>query len=149
VTDAEFEVQKERIEKLIDKWVTPLGLRWWHIDFVYCMGLPNSDEKEAFTVFEVTSRWYYMESEIRVNMLRLPGIKDDNLEDAFVHELSHILVNETRADGKDWLKHEERVCTALAKAFIWTRSAGQDDYLDDVDRLHATMDMVEAAGVQD
>lgn len=50
-------------------------------------------------------------------------LTDDELEEIFVHECGHILVNEMRGDPDDWLDHEERVVSTLTKAFLWVRSA--------------------------
>ena len=129
MNDQEFEAQRQRILALIDKWVTPLGLRWWRLGFVYYReGLPRpDDDPEGVTLFYVTSRWRYLTAHIKVNIPAIADLDDARLEWGFVHEMCHVLVNETRENGGDWLDHEERVCSTLANAFIWAREVDTED----------------------
>ena len=35
MTDAEYEEQKERVNRLAQTWISALGLRWWRIHMVW------------------------------------------------------------------------------------------------------------------
>jgi hypothetical protein len=107
-----------RIERLIDKWATRLGLRWWHrIEFAY-----PAFKKSASTAMRTTVRWEYLRAEIEVNLRVCALLSDGDLEHIFLHEMAHILVAEMR-DGDQ--KNEERTCTRLAQAFMWIDSSIQ------------------------
>ena len=121
--DTEFKRQKKRIVTLIDKWHTLLGLKWWKLSYFYgesSVSMPKDVNEDTMAACKV--RWEYMEAVITWNMQKVQDQNDKELENAFLHECMHILVNEMRADRKD-IKHEERVCSTLANAFIWVREA--------------------------
>lgn len=128
MTDAEFEEQKARLKVLVDRWVKPLGLGWWKIDMEYAREeyRPAKENTRDAEVAHCACDWRYGEACITWNMPKLPGLNDDELEWAFVHELMHIFLNEQRwtADNSaDSLDHEERVASTLAKAFVWLRES--------------------------
>lgn len=122
MTDEEYAAQKERLRTLTERWVAPLGLRWWRLDLEYDReGIRVSDEEHAENwrcLFRVFTRWEYAEAKIVCNMPALADLDDERLEEKFVHELVHVLVNEMREEGHC---HEERVVTTLTKAFLWVR----------------------------
>jgi hypothetical protein len=133
--DAEFKVQKDRLTKLQDKWIQPLGLRWWRVNFAYSDQPLKSDAPDGRTCFaQAMVDWEYLNATITFDMQAVADEKDDEqLEQTFVHECCHILVNEMRmwADSEmpsekhhEAMKHEERVVTQLANAFIWAYEAG-------------------------
>jgi len=133
MNDAEFDVQKARIGKLIERWVKPIGLGWWALDFAYVRDDFQVDGKnEPETIMSTSARWRYLTATISCNMPRVAEQSDDKLERQFVHELTHVFVNECREDGKDWLDHEERVATTLADAFLWIREHEHDETLKDL-----------------
>lgn len=117
---------KKLVRKYIDKWITPLGLRWWHIDVHYVRDkktiqkyFSNEDEGKV-TFARVFSDWQYLKASVYVNVREAAGQTEEEIEDMILHELCHLLVNEMREPG---LKHEERVVTGLQRAFKWTREA--------------------------
>lgn len=130
MTDKEYREQKKRVQKYLDKWITPLGLRWWKIDVVWdrathCDSDPPGGSEHCAA--HVKCRWEYLEATVTFHLLQLIEQKDDDLEKVIVHELCHVLVNEMRAPiapndetHAEWMKHEERVVSTLACAFIWT-----------------------------
>ncbi len=135
MNDAEYEAQKDRIEALREKWVKPLGLGWWRIVIDYVrQGWPRTEEQEAtssYPIMECAVRWEYLQAMIKVNVPELVDMDDDRLEECFVHELCHIFVNELREVSPDhdgWIKHEERVVTHLAHAFLWLRKHVEDTH---------------------
>ncbi len=126
MTDAEYAEQKARVEALVERWLGTLGLRWWRTEIVYCRKWITDDQGEPDLDSHARTRvhWQYLDAEMQWNMPRLHELSDEQLELIFVHECMHILVNEMRDDKADELpKHEERVATLLAKAFLWVREA--------------------------
>jgi hypothetical protein len=117
-------MKKKGIMRVIDRWLTPLGLRWWEVNIVWV-----DKAQEIVDTFEVMSNgdivaakvhadWKYGVAHVYINLPAFKELKRWKVERIIVHELVHILVNEMREEGID---HEERVVTGLAKAFIWTK----------------------------
>jgi len=137
VTDKEYREQKRRLKKLADRWLKPLGLLWWKVQIVYdCDGLQQPEDKSRSLIGVTTVDWHYLLATITFDMREIARQSDDDLEMQFVHECCHILINEMRMWAgeemsrdklEEVMKHEERTATMLAKAFIWTRQAGQGD----------------------
>lgn len=135
MTDAEFELQKNRIEPLLKKWCHVLGLGWWRIKAVYereqdaapATGTQYHTGKWG-RAMSTNVDWRYASGVITAYLLQTALIDDDELERCIVHECCHIFLNETRtSDKEDWLDHEERVATILSRAFIWLRDAVKED----------------------
>lgn len=123
--DEEYSALKDRIEALFDYWQARMGLKWWRIYRHYVRDASEfrvDEERRPDTAACCHADWRYLDADVKFNMLRCRDLDDQELEYAVVHELSHILVNETRGpELKAYLGHEERVATTVAKAFIWTR----------------------------
>jgi len=117
--DEEYVAQKKRVQKLISKWVKPIGLGYWTIRFDwYSELLPSETATELDRVVMVChADWRYLNATIQVNLCEVGRQSDEDLERIFVHELMHIFLNEMREQG---IQHEERVAEQLAKAFIWS-----------------------------
>ncbi len=134
--DREYAAQKRRVLRIIKWWRDELGLRWWHINWEF---YDNADPQlfamedggRAFANAKVD--WPYLDATIDLNMPRAEDYTDDELENALVHEMCHILVREMRDDREHaqsahpLIVHEERVCTTLASAFIWVRKRAEKD----------------------
>lgn len=118
--DETFERQKARILEQIERWVKPLGLNWWRLNFTY---IRERCEDQPGTAMEVLTRWQYRHAGIKVFMPAIADMEDDELEEAFVHELMHVCVNQMRDDQGDCTLNEERVCSDLATAIIWLRDS--------------------------
>lgn len=119
ITDKQKEDQKIRIKKLVDRWIRPIGLGWWKIDFDYNETITDGTLEDNFALFATCDvKWEYNTALISVNLSQIMCIDDEALELTFVHELMHIFLAEMRDIQKDQ-KHEERVATNLAQAFIW------------------------------
>lgn len=135
--DADFKQQKARIQRLIARWVKTVGLGWWKVHFDYWddpskFHAEDNGHVATRALATTTADWRYMEATISFNMLAVEEMDDDDLEYAFVHELCHVLIHEMRADHEgervhEHVDHEERVCTTLAHALLWTREAGVKD----------------------
>lgn len=136
MTDAEYRAQRKRLKALHDKWSTPLGLRWWRVNYEYNRDSPESRDDGRTCVAQAMVDWEYLNATITFDMQAVANeTDDDDLEYYFVHECCHILVNEMRMwgnadmpEGKhdEAMHHEERVVTQMAHAFIWTYRAGRD-----------------------
>lgn len=112
--------QIKRLQALQDKYITPLGLRWWHrLEFIYDEDRSefqsgNADDVETtmLTIVDWTRLW----AEVHINLELIALLSSDEIEHVFLHEMAHILLAEMR-EGK--AHHEERVCTHLAQVFHW------------------------------
>lgn len=117
MTDKEYSKEKRRVEKLLEKWIKPLGLGWWMIDISYSRDFAG-DTDGFDTVAECSSKWYYRIADVKFYLPAVARIDDARLEVLVVHELMHIFVNEMREKDED-RRHEEHVVTGLANAIVW------------------------------
>ncbi len=128
MNDADFDIQRQRLVALSEKWINPLGLGWWDITLAY--------ERDEYTAPGTTARddslaycsasWRYGHAMIHWNMPNVAEQTDAILERAFLHEMMHIYLNEMRwtaGNDSDSLDHEERVASTLTKAFLWLRDS--------------------------
>lgn len=133
MTDKEYREQKKRCETLIKKWVGPLGLNWWELNYEWVRGThdgspttyaPFVGKSEAYTcIMEVSTDYYYKTANIK---FYLETIKQyENIENYFVHELMHIFLKPMQTKQK--AAEEELVATQLANAVIWARQEGKKD----------------------
>ena len=118
MTDKELAVQKRRVQKLIDKWFTCLGMRYWSVTVCYSnesrMGNEHPDNPALATAHVM---WEYCTAEIVFYLPALETTSDKDLEEGLVHECMHILVSPMAKKGAD--EKEELTATILADAFIW------------------------------
>lgn len=128
--DETYNAQKARIQKLIDRWVEPLGLNWWELSFRYVRVPGEKLDGGWQCIAETSVQWQYLHAIITFWMPVVVDEDDDELEESFVHELTHVLVQEMRetaSDQSDEQKHVERVVETLSRAFRWVRKAGYDE----------------------
>jgi hypothetical protein len=116
---------RARIRRLADKWVGPLGLKWWTIEQCY---YDSSDEYAAAldcdatsTVATCVSDWRYRTARISFNLPLWKTLTDAEAEHHYVHELCHLFLAELQHDADDRQAHVERVCQTLADAFLWVK----------------------------
>jgi predicted SprT family Zn-dependent metalloprotease len=69
--------------------------------------------------------WRYMHAYIGVCVPSVARVSDEELENAVVHELVHILVNEMQKKDQD---HEERAVTLTTKAILFVRDLTAKEY---------------------
>ena len=130
MNDKEYRAEKARLRKLADRWVDTLGLGQWEINLEYSRGkLEGENQSFDYTGTETSpaqthAHWQYMNAMLVFDLTETADYDDEDLERIFVHELSHVLINEMREKG---IRHEERVATLLANAFIETRRAGLNE----------------------
>lgn len=129
--DAEYEGLKGRVLALCEYWQKRLGLKWWDIDQTFVRDASEFSTDGAptpETAANCFAEWRYLRARVSFNMHKIytHELPDEKLEEVVVHEFCHVLVNEMRGADFD-IAHEERVCTTLSKAFIWTRDMARDD----------------------
>lgn len=132
MTDKEYNEQKRRIQKLATKWVGPLGLKWWKINISYhreksetptsYMPIKNG---EYVCFMTTTAEPNYLVARIDAYLSEIIDLNDDELEEAFVHELMHIFVSPMSTEIKKKSGDEERVATTLSRAFRWVRQENE------------------------
>ena len=130
MNDKEYKVQKERIRKLIKKWVKSLGLNWYEITFEYERGIRTDTTPTAYSPKVVKGVWetvmetevdpYYGRAVIVCYLGVIKNLEDQDLEETFLHECMHIFLSPMH--NKKENKQEELVATRLAKAFIWSHN---------------------------
>lgn len=138
MTDKEYTLQKSRIQGLVEKWMAPLGLKWWNINIRYFrepLPISSGDAAAGWQCnAKAEAKWEYLSATVSFNLPAIEGADDEELERIVVHEFCHVLVHEMREwapeevsrDRSDvGIKHEERVVTALTSAFLWVRKSGE------------------------
>ena len=118
-----FKQQRKRIQALADKWISPIGLSWWSFTLhyhrsrrSYKKATGHDARKSAATC---CTDWRYQAAEVHFNCPLWAYLADGEAERALVHELMHAVLAELPLQGGDGQDHLERVCTALASAFVW------------------------------
>lgn len=126
MTDKEFNMQKKRVQKYIDRWFKTLGLGWFKVDMNWSR---ERDEREPKTAGYVNTLWQYRSASITWFLPAVADCDDDSLEGVVVHEFTHILVAPLMAVSKeeDLSLQHEYATESLARAFIWAREAGRSD----------------------
>ncbi len=130
MTDKEYRSARSKVLKIYNSWKNELGLRDWAIRLHFERDVP--EESTPFVVLGLTSAsWAYKIAEVTFKLENFKDRTDYEIEEIVVHELCHILVCEMRTTvgsrelADEMNRHEERVATQLARAFIWTRDAGR------------------------
>ena len=130
MTDAEHEQLEMRLQAMADEWIQCIGLQWWHILFYYHRDSGAFGESGEHLLpgskAHTSASWAYLDAAIHFNLSGLVGYTDTQLEEVVVHELMHIMVHEMRSVANCEceqfdIRHEERVCTTLQRAFAWTK----------------------------
>lgn len=125
MTDKEYRKQKARVKKFWGKWFNTLGLHWWGID-LYWQRERNEDEPSELG--HTSSNWQYRTAAVTFNIPVVAEINDDKLEEAVVHEMTHILVAPIQDFRDDQARDiTELTVTTVARALIWSREAGKRD----------------------
>jgi predicted SprT family Zn-dependent metalloprotease len=113
----------KKIKKLIGKysayWVHWTGLGYWHIKIVLRKGQKKHGE-DFYIEGDCSADWRYMSATINLYPKSMRHLDRDAIEAIVIHELMHVFLEEMRTGGID---HEERVATALQKAFAWVKGA--------------------------
>lgn len=128
LSDAECEAQTARIQALAEKWITPLGLKWWqNIAIEYLNETNKKDDEDVRRPFSCLYSWCYLDGAIMCYLPTIEELDDCELEVLFLHELCHLLISEISECREDHELHLERVATQLAMGFRWVRQAGYEE----------------------
>jgi hypothetical protein len=124
-----FEVQRERVVVIFEKWRAPLGLKWWTVElsWEYDRSLFTHDDSDFECIAFVNGHWPYRTATIHINMHLLHERDDDELEQDILHEMVHIPLFEMQPEQQDFVDHRERVVCTLTNAFQWVREAGYEE----------------------
>lgn len=127
LTDDQYERQKARIQRLMKRWHEPLGMAWWTWDLSYHRGA-ISDESPR-TVFKIYVRFRYQDVRLHSNLDLVQDMNDDDLEQAFVHEMAHVFTIPLKtASAEGWNAKaindlEEHQATSIGRSLQWLREA--------------------------
>jgi hypothetical protein len=126
MTDKEYDKQKARVQKLINRWFETMGLGWFHVDMVWNR---ERDYKVHTTAAKTTTSWQYRNAIIEWFLPSIADSDDDFLENIVIHEFVHILVAPLlMVDNEDDLPlQHEYVTECVARAIGWAREAGVKD----------------------
>lgn len=122
--DKEYNRISRILTKLQRKWFTTLGFRRWKIR-VTLYREPCEDNLR--TAGSCSADWQYQDVWLKFYVLRLEDMTEKEIEEIFVHECGHILVNEMREWQADRMCHEEHVVTQLTQALLWTYYDGKQE----------------------
>lgn len=116
-------MQTKQVKKLIRKyftyWVHWTGLGYWSIKAVMSSEI-NERPNDSYLAGYCDVEWKYLTACITFYPKAMRHLTEEEIEVAVIHELMHVMVNETREGG---MEHEERVCTQLQKAFSWVKGS--------------------------
>lgn len=125
MNDKEYNIQKKRVQKLINKWRRPIGMGWWRIEFAFTRER-NADEYNCVAMTE--SRWQYRYAAITFYLPAVADNDDDFLENIVVHEFSHVLISSmAQAIPEEHQMEHEYATECVAQAILWAREAGSKD----------------------
>lgn len=127
MTDRQYRKQKKRIQRYIDRWAAPLGMKWWEITYVW-HDEPYRDASDGRTPCARTLvDWDYRRATIHFYLPDCKGESDKQTEDMVIHEFMHVLLNEMRQwqDANDALAHEERTAVSLVQVVRWVTEASR------------------------
>lgn len=116
----DYELQRKRVINLADKWIKPLGLGYWNIEFDgHDSSRKSRNHDGSLTVFDCHVMPEYLSVTIEFFAPTLINISDEQLEIYFLHELMHIFMAEIQHECDDLNWHVEQICTRLAKGISW------------------------------
>lgn len=107
--------ERRRIRKVAKKWYRTLGLDEWRLTTKYTDGsLIVADVLEPETVAFTVARWQYRTATIEFNLKQTAELNDSDLEEVYLHEAMHILLNEMREFEPGKCEPEERTASTLS-----------------------------------
>lgn len=116
----------KRITKIIDRlckvWLSTLGFSRWAVKVSY---FRESKEDQPECAASCHTMWEYQDMLIKVYIPVMEDWEEKKIEEIFVHECLHGLVNEMREWTPDRMCHEEHVVTQLTQAILWAKHDGK------------------------
>lgn len=130
MTDKEYQKQKRRVQRYIDKWFKPMDLGWYWVD---CEWIRERNEDQPATTAITTAFWQYRHATIKWYMPSVADNDDDYLEGIVVHEFVHILVAPLmKVDTQDDLPLQHEFATeCLARALRSVKEAAEKGDMQD------------------
>lgn len=125
MTDKQYAAQKKRVMQVWEKWFSDIGMGWWAVELEWS----REREEDSWTTIAVThANWQYRTGNVKFFLPTCADLSDDQLEEAVVHEMVHIMA-EGIHDLRDDQAREitEYTVTTIARALIWARCAGRKD----------------------
>ena len=111
----EWKRQRRRIRALLKKWRFVLTLDEWDITNNFVDGpIVVDGEVSSDAVASARVRWEYRRATLSWNTQEVAKLNDADLEEVFLHESMHVLLNEMREVVAGNIKAEERSATTFA-----------------------------------
>lgn len=116
-----WKAERKRIRRIGKKWRHVLALYEWDLTTHFVDGPLIVDGTLAPDAAGCASvDWQYRHADVSFNLEKTAKLTDTKLEEVYLHEMMHVLLHEMREHDPE-LKHEERVASTLAFAFMRTR----------------------------
>ena len=122
MTDKQFEQQKKRIEKYINKWLHLFNLWGWKGKCVWERDSKKNQDGETEVLAHCFSDWKYLIYELTFFLSSFVHKSNRDVERVVVHEMLHIVLNEMRENRHE---NEERVVSTLTNIMESVYEAGQ------------------------
>lgn len=119
--------EKKRCQRLLKPWIRALGLDYWEYEFIYYRDETDyqyDTNTSGNGIAVVWVQWEYLRFKVAINVPMIRHMSDDRLRRVLVHELCHVLVEETKEPDEN-NKHNERVVTNLQKVLFWVKAAAE------------------------
>lgn len=125
MTDKDFKAQKKRVLDFWNMYFSEIGMGWWAVELNWSR---EREESSPDTIALTNASWEYRNGNVTFFLPKCAEISDDQLEEAVVHEMVHIIA-EGIHDLRDDQSREitEYTVTSLARAIVWARRAGRKD----------------------
>lgn len=126
MTDKEYEKQKKRVQRYINKWFDAMGLGWFRVEMVWSR---ERAEDAPTTDARTYTHWQYRDSSITWFLPAIADCDNEYLEGIVVHEFSHILLAPLLSvdEEKDLPLQHEYATECVARALQRVRDAGSKD----------------------
>lgn len=119
MNDADAAIQKERVQRYLDKWM-PAGFGWWKIKLEWDRG-DHADCDTYERAAHINEQWEYRQAKICFHLSKLKDESDEGVERIVVHELSHLLVGSVRDYSTDAQRQmTEFAVSCVTNALLWT-----------------------------
>lgn len=122
--DKEYRRLSRIIDKLGKTWFSTLGFNRWKVKVRLHRGI-NEDNPKCQA--KCHALWEYMDMLLEFWVEALEDMTEREVEEVFLHECCHGLVNEMREWTPDRMCHEEHVVTQLVLALAWAKHDGRQE----------------------